>query len=328
MKNTARKLIALSLLLLLVVLPFAGCKENGAGKIRVGIGQFGEHESLDNCRLGFIEGLKQEGFVEGENLIIDYKNASFDGAACTTINQAFVADKVDLICAIATPIAQAAAAAAEEDGIPVVFTAITDPAGANLVTGEVTGTSDMLPVEAQLTMIRDLMPDAKKIGILYTTSESNSLTTIALYKELAGKYGFEIVDRGITAASDLPVAMNAIVDEVDCFTNLTDNTVVGCLTQMLEIAAEHGNKPIFGSEVEQVKKGCAAAEGIEYYQLGIQTGRIAARILKGEKASDIKFESVTDHFLYVNGEALAKSGLTLTDAQKDRAIDALTYVSK
>lgn len=327
MKKNVKTAILLVLVCLLAILPvLTGC-DGGKddGKLRVCIGQFGEHESLDNCRLGFIEGLKQEGFIDGENIVIDYKNASFDGAVCTSINQAFVSDKADLICAIATPIAQAAASCAEEDGIPVVFTAVTDPTGSNLVTGEVTGTSDMLPVEAQLQLIRGLMPEAKKIGILYTTSESNSLYAISVYKDLAAKYGFEIVERGITSASDLPVAMNAIIDEVDCFSNLTDNTVVGCLTQMLDIAAEHGNKPIFGSEVEQVKKGCVAAEGLEYYELGIQTGKIAARILKGEKASAIKFETVTEHFLYVNRDALAKSGLTLTAEQEARATDALTY---
>lgn len=286
----------------------------------IGISQFGEHGSLDNCRKGFIEGLKEEGFEDGKNIKIDYKNASFDTGNCTTIAQGFVSNGADLICAIATPSAQAAFNAAVEEEIPVVYTAITDPDGAGLTTGgEVTGTSDALPVKAQLELIREMLPDAKKIGILYTTSEPNSLYTIDIYKELAPDYGFEIVDKGVTAAADVPLAIEAILPDVDCISNLTDNTVVGQLDIMLDKAFEAG-KPIFGSEIEQVKKGCVAAEGLEYYNLGIQTGKMAAKILKGEaKASEMPFETVTDNYLYVNKVSADELGITLTDKVNERA---------
>lgn len=324
LKKAVAGLVAAASLLLL-----ASCAGQNTGKKKytVAIGQFGEHGSLDNCRLGFIEGLRQEGFVEGENVTFVYKNASFDTSLTTSISQGFASDKVDLICAIATPMAQAAFNAASDADIPVVFTAITDPEGAGLTKGNVTGTSDLLPVEAQLSTIRTFLPDAKKIGILYTTSEPNSLYTIAQYKKLADKFGFEIVEKGVTAASDVPLAAQAIIDEVDCLSNLTDNTVVGMLDALLDIANSAG-KPIFGSEIEQVKKGCVAGEGLEYYQLGIQTGKMAAKILRGDsKASDMNYETVTDNYLYINKNALSALNLTLPESLSSRAIDALTYTN-
>lgn len=298
---------------------FAGCTSEDDGILTIGISQFGEHASLDNCRIGFIEGLKQEGFVEGENIIVEYKNASFDTGNCTTIAQNFVSNDVDLICAIATPSAQACHNAAYEKEIPVVYTAITDPVGANLTDGQITGTSDVLPVEAQLKLIRDVLPEAKKIGILYTTSEANSAYTINMYKELADSYGFEIVTKGVSDASEVALAIESIMDEVDCFSNLTDNTVVGQLDIMLDKAREAG-KPIFGSEIEQVKKGCLAGEGLEYVDLGIQTGRMAAKILRGDAAAaDIPFETVTENYLYINNAAAESFGITFPEVVLERA---------
>ena len=145
--------------------------------------------------------------------------------------------------------------------IPVVYTAVSDPVGAGLAdeegnsVGNITGTSDKLPVEEQLKMIRDLMPDAKKIGILYTTSEANSVSTIKEYKELAENYDFEIVDSGINTVADVEMAAKDLASKVDCISNLTDNTVVSAL-QTVIAAADEKNIPVFGSEIEQVKIGC------------------------------------------------------------------------
>ena len=277
MKNFKKTTALLSAMLILGTCALTGCGEKDDGMLSVGIAQFGEHGSLDNCREGFVEGLKQAGYIDGENIKIEYKNASFDPGNCTIIAQNFVSNDMDLICAVATPIAQACYGAAYEKEIPVVFTACTDPDGANLVGGEITGTSDVLPVKAQLELIRELMPEAKKVGILYTTSEANSAYTIKMYEDFAPDYGFEIVSKGVTDASEVSIAIESIMEEVDCFSNLTDNTVVGQLDVMLDKATAAG-KPIFGSEIEQVKKGCIAGEGLEYFDLGVQTGKIAARI--------------------------------------------------
>ena len=298
----------------------------GGDSYTVGISQFAEHGSLDNCREGFLEGLKEEGIEEGKNLKVDYQNAQTDTGTASTIADSFVSEKVDMICAIATPCAASAYNSAMNADIPTVYTAVSDPVAAGLAkedgssVGNITGSSDVLPVEEQLKMIREMMPDAKKIGILYTTSEANSCSTIEEYKELADKYDFEIVDTGINTSADIEIAASDLVSKVDCLCNLTDNTVVNALQTVLDKA--NGAKiPEFGSEIEQVKSGCVASMGIDYYQLGIETGKMAAKILKGEeKASDTPFITASKAELYVNTAAADKIGMTLdADYIKDAA---------
>ena len=290
----------------------------------VGIGQFAQHGSLDNCYQGFVEGLAEAGLVEGENLKIDLQNAQADMGIAQQIAAQFASAKVDMMVGIATPMAQACYNAAA-GAIPTIFTAVTDPVAAGFASadgtaaGEVTGTSDALPIKAQLETIRAMLPDATKIGILYTTSEVNSISAIEIYKSLAGDYGFEIVESGISTTADIPLALDALLGKVDCLTNLTDNTVVSALALVLDKANAAG-KPVFGSEIEQVKLGCVAAEGLDYIALGRQTGLMAAKVLKGEtKASEIPYEIITEPGLYVNTEALAKFGIVLSDELKARA---------
>ncbi len=302
--------------------------------VTIGISQFAEHGSLDNCREGFLEGLEEEGFVEGENLNVEYKNSASDMGTSSQIADAFVSDKVDLICAIATPAAQAAYNAAESADIPVVYTAITDPVAAELANedgtsvGEVTGTSDKLPVEAQLKMIREMLPKAKKLGIMYTTSEANSVAAIKEYEDLVEDYGFELVTKGISTTADIPLAAEELVGEVDCITNLTDNTVVSSLPTILD-KANSKNVPVFGSEIEQVKIGCLAAEGIDYVALGQQTGKMAAQILKGEKsASEMNFETISEPGFYVNTKVAENLGIEVTSDLADSAVETFDEISE
>ena len=253
-------------------------------------------------------------------------NGQADGTTLNQIGAELVSKGVDLIVPIATPAVKIMQSATEDTEIPIVFSAVSDPVGAGIVDsldapgGRITGTSDALPVEAQLKLIRALMPDATKIGILHTTSETNSDATLALYKELAPNYGFEIIDKGISTGADLPMALDALLPQVDCTTNLTDNTVVSYLAVVLEKSEEYG-KPVFGSEIEQVINGCVASEGIEYTELGRQTGRMAARVLRGESAEDIPYETISNSYLYVNPDALAAYGLTVPAELSERAID-------
>ena len=268
--------------------------------VTIGISQFAEHGSLDNCREGFLEGLKEAGFEEGKNLTVEYQNSQADTGSAATIADSFVNKKVDLICAIATPSAMSAYNSAMDADIPVIYTAVSDPTAAELANadgkpvGEITGTSDALPVEEQLKMIRAFLPDAKTIGILHTSSETNSDSTLAIYKELAPKYDFEIVDSAISQLSDVPMAAADLASKVDCISNLTDNTVVQALSAELD-AANKAGIPVFGSEIDQVKAGCVGCEGLDYFALGQQTGKMAAQVLKGEKkASEMNFEIITE----------------------------------
>lgn len=342
MKN---KVLAGLLIVTMAAALAAGCAKDSGGSAasgsgdkkegyRIGISQFAEHGSLDNCREGFLEGLAEAGIKEGDNLTVDFKNAAADMGTAGQISGSFVSDKVDLICAIATPTAQSAYNAAMDAGIPVIYTAVTDPVSAELAgedgtpAGEVTGTSDKLPVEAQLQMMRQILPDAKKLGIMYTTSEANSVSTIKEYGSLAEKYGFELVEKGITATADVALAADDLLSKVDCITNLTDNTVVASLPTILEKANEK-KIPVFGSEIEQVKIGCLAAEGIDYIALGKQTGKMAAQVLKGEKkASEMNFEIITEPGFYVNNKVASDLGVTVPKELSDSAVESFDEITE
>lgn len=284
----------------------------------IGIIQFAEHPSLDNCRSGFIEGLKEAGFEDGKNIKIEYKNSQSDFSNVNTISQNFVADKVDLICAIATPAAQSAYNAAMDSDIDVVMTAVSDPVAAGLAEAldkpnkGITGTSDIIPAQKQLALIRNFLPEAKAIGVLYSTGEVNSEVQIDMYKKVAADYGFTIETAGVSNQSEIPMALDTLLSKVDCLNNLTDNTVVSALTTILDKANEK-NIPVFGSEEEQVKNGCVASEGLDYVELGKKTGQMATRILNGEAAESIAIEAIEQSSPIVNKFSLEKLGLTLPD---------------
>lgn len=304
------------------------------GSYTIGIGQYAVHGSLDNCREGFIAGLAEEGFIEGANLTLLKENAQSDTGLASQISINFAGQKVDLICAIATPIAQSSFSVGRKNNIPVIYTAVTDPMAAELANpdgtpvGEVTGTSDKLPVEQQLKMIREILPDAKKIGILYTTSEVNSASTLAEYKEKAPEYGFEIIEGGVSSAADIPLVTDNLLEKVDCLNNLTDNNVVTALQQILA-KANKKNIPVFGSEIEQVKNGCLAAMGLDYVDLGKQTGRMAAQILKGEKkASEINFEIIEEAAFYGNTKVAENLGVALPDSMTAGAKELFAEITE
>jgi len=302
----------------------AGSASASNGKpYQIGLLQYGQHPSLDNCREGFLEGLKEAGLTEGTDFKVDYENAGFDDNVDTQIAGKFSSDNVDMMVAVATPSAIQCFAAAEDKNIPVIFTAVSDPVQAGLDKGNVTGTSDALPVEAQLQLIRALQPNAKTIGIIYTTSEPNSVSTIAQYKEKASDYGFTIDAVGVTAQSEVTQATDTLIShKVDCFSNLTDNNVVGVLSAVLEKTNEAGI-PVYGSEVEQVKNGCVAGAGIDYYQLGIQTGMMAAKVITGETTCDqLPYETISNYGLYINSDALNTMGITVPADIAKEAVEA------
>ncbi len=337
-----KKSIKTLLLAALAAAALSGCSSKAAPEksssndstaYTVGIGQFAEHGSLDNCREGFLLGLSEEGIEEGKNLTVLYENAQADGGTASQIINNFLSKKADLICGIATPMAQAAYSGAKKTDIPVIFTAVTDPVAAALAkedgtpVGEITGTSDKLPVEKQLEMIRKILPDAKTIGILYSTSEVNSEAAIKEYKAAAASYGFEIVKGAVSATADIPLATDSILEKVDCLNNLTDNTVVSSLPLILDKAGKK-NIPVFGSEVEQVKIGCLASMGLDYVDLGKQTGIMAAKVLKGEaKASDMNFEVIKEAAFYGNAKVAENLGISLPSELTGSAAEVFTDIT-
>ena len=324
-----KKRLALVLSAVLALTALSGCgkkaesPEAGSEKVyKIGITQFADHPSLDNCRTGFIEGLASEGFTEGNNIKIDFKSAMTDMSISTQIAQTFVSSGMDLVCGIATPSAQALYAACLDSNIPVIFNAVSDPIGAQLAKSEteplpgITGVSDQLPVKQQLELIRNMLPDAKTIGILYTLSEANSVSTLEIYEKEAPAYGFTIEAMGINAEADVAQAADVLLQKVDCISNMTDNTVVAALAVVLD-KANAANKPVFGSEEEQVKNGCLACAGLDYVTLGKKAGVMAGRVLKGEAIESIPFETMDESFVTVNKTVADKFGISTDSYEAD-----------
>lgn len=291
----------------------------------VAISQFAQHESLDDCKEGFLLGLKNGGYEVGKNLEIKEQNAQADPGIANQIANQFAGDKPDLACGIATISAQSLYNACSKANIPVIFTAVSDPIAAGLANedgtpvGAVTGTCDKLPLEAQVEMIRKLMPDAKKIGVLYSTSEVNSESHIKELEEICPKYDFELVAVGVSTVQDIPAAADNILSKVDCLNNLTDNTVVNALDVVVE-KANAKNIPIFGSEIDQLKKGCVASMSIDYVDLGRITGEMAAKVLDGEDITKMNFETISHFEMVYNAEACEKFGITIPEDMEAKAV--------
>ena len=289
--------------------------ETPAAVKKVGIIQYISHPSLDNCYAG-VEAALKERF--GDNVVINRQIGSDTSADtdCATYASQFAAQNYDMIVAIATPAASSAVAAAGGKHLPVLFCAASDPMSIGLVESmekpgfNCSGTSDVLDMAAQVKLIRAMQPDVKKIGVLYTTSEANSITQLGLLEEAAKVYGIEIIASGIQNDADIPAAATALAAKVDCFNNFTDNKVVNNLSVVLE-ATNAAGIPVYGSEIEQVKNGCLASVSIDYVALGKVTGNMAGGGLEGAKLADMAVKTISDATPVVNTDVLAAFGMTL-----------------
>lgn len=300
-------------------LSFTGCNSN---KKTIGIIQFGTHESLNDCYKGMIAGLSDVLGDDFNTYSISHQNSNFDAASSAAQANTFVSKRASIIGAIATPSAMAAASAAKGT-IPVVYCAVSDPASAGLTTMEnVTGSSDLLDFDGQLSLIKAFVPNVSKIGVLYTLSEANSLSQIETLKTKAQALNIDIVTQAITNASEIPTATDTLLNKnVDCLTNLTDNTVVGALDIIL--AKTNAKKiPVFGSEIDQVKAGCLASASLDYVALGQKTGAIMGKILKGEaKASNDIAIKIEDSFNCYSLKVATDLGINLPDVQDMKNVD-------
>ena len=269
-------------------------------KFKIGISQFAEHPALDDVRKGFEDELKSLGV----NADIIYKNSQGDTGVAGVIAQKFVSDKADLIFGIATVSAQAAKQST--DKIPVLFSAVTDPVNSQLVKtmdkvgGNVTGTTDATPMEKQLGLFQKIDPKIKKVGIIYNTSESNSEIQVANAKEIGAKLGLEIRAVGVNNINDIPQAVNSMISKVDGFYTITDNIVASAIN-LISMAANERGMVTVGAEEAHVKGGILLTDGLSYYELGRQTGRMAKEILvDGKKPEDMPVETLANTTKVVN----------------------------
>ena len=290
-------------------------------RTQIAVLQYAEHGSLDNCYQGLKEGLAEKGYG-ADKISFNFKNAKGIDADNTTYANSLINGTPAVAVGIATPSAYALANASKGD-VPVVFTAVSDPYAESMDFRKfenLTGSSDKLPVENQIDLIRSFYPADKivKIGIVYSLSEANSVSQIAEFKTFESEKNIEIVTQGINAATDIPGAVDTLIGKkVDCLNNLTDNKVVQNLNTVLDRA--NGAKiPVFGSEIEQVEKGCLASCSLDYVELGRRTGYMIADILNGKKADEIEYLFIEDGYTVdYNSEVLKTLGMMLADAYKE-----------
>jgi len=276
-----------------------------------------EHPALDSIRDGVKAQLAAAGYEEGKNLKWQYQSAQGNTGTAAQIARKFIGDKPDAIVAIATPSAQAVVAATKS--VPVVFSAVTDPVAAKLVKNwepshtNVTGVSDLLALDKQMDLVRQVVPGAKRVGMVYNPGEANSVVVVKELKELLPKLGMTLVEASAPRSVDVGSAARSLVGKVDVIYTNTDNNVVSAYEALVKVGQE-AKLPLVASDTDSVKRGAIAAFGINYRDLGEQTGRMVVRILKGEKPGDIKPEISTKMELFVNPGAAEKQGVKLSDA--------------
>ncbi len=310
-----RKLLAVMAATVMVMSALTGCAAGGSDTVKIGVVQLTEHVALDASYQGFVDGLAEAGYVDGENIVIDFNNAQGDQSNCTTIAQKLVNDKSDLILAIATPAAQACAA--QTSDIPILITAVTDPATSGLVAsneapgGNVTGTSDLTPVAEQMKLLTQLLPEAKTVGILYCSSEDNSIFQADIAKAEAEKLGLSWVEATVSNTNEIVSVVESLVGKVDAIYSPTDNMIAEGMAAVSSVATENGIPCIVGEE-GMVSNGGLATYGLDYYNLGKQTAAMAVSVLKGEKKpADMPIEYLTDCTLTINDEIANTLGIEI-----------------
>ncbi len=291
--------------------------EDGQKVLRIGVVQLVEHAALDAAYEGFVDGLAEAGYIDGENIVIDYQNAQGEQANCITIAQKLVNDNDDLILAIATPAAQAVANLTRT--IPILVTAVTDPASARLVAsneapgGNVTGTSDLTPVEAQINLLTQLLPEAKTVGMLYCSSEQNSKYQIDLAKKTCDSLGLSYIDATVSNSNEIQQVVQSLIGKVDAIYTPTDNMIAAGMATV-SIVTTPAKIPVICGEGGMVDQGGLATYGINYYELGKQTGAMAVSILRdGANPAEMPIQYLENADLQINMETAEAIGITIPE---------------
>ncbi len=317
-------ILVLSICIITTSLLFiSGCSGNGStqpkaggAKKKIGIVQIIEHPSLNTIRESIIEQMSVKGFKDGENIVIDYQNAQGDQTNLKTICQKFANGSYDLIIAIATPSAQAAAG--ETKDIPIVFSACTDPVGSGLVTNmdkpgkNVTGTSDAVSAEQIMELAKRITPEIKTVGALYNSSETNSISVVNDLKEYAKNNGMKVVEATITNSSEVQQAAQSLVGKADAIFSPIDNTVASAMPVVAQVANK-AKIPVYVGADSMVKDGGLATCGVNYIILGQETGDMAVEILNGKKAGDMAVRSMTKMDIYLNANTAKEIGVSIPE---------------
>ena len=294
---------------------FTSCGSEKKSKVvKIGVIQLVEHPALDANYQGFVDGLKEAGYVDGQNIKIDYQNAQGEQANCVTIAQKLINDRSDLIFAIATPAAQAVANLTDE--IPIVISSVTDPESAKLVQkntapgNNVTGTSDLTTCAAQMQLLKKICPEAKTVGMLFCSSEQNSYFQIALAEKACDELGLKYVEATVSNSNEIQQVVQNLSKKVDVIYSPTDNMIAAGMTLVAQVATENGIPTIVGEE-GMVNAGGLATYGLSYYELGKQTAKMAVEVIEGKKPADMPIQYLDKCDLKINEDTAKKLGITI-----------------
>lgn len=320
--NKWKKVLAAAVLGTMMAGFISGCGTDSApGKKKVGIVQIVQHPALDEANKGFVAALNERGL--GDKVEIDQQNAQGDQSNLNSIASRFVSGNVDLICAISTPAAQAMANAT--DSIPIVGTAITSYTSAKLMNDEahpdsnVTGTSDRAPLDKQLALIKEIQPDIKTLGVLYNSSEANSVVQVANLKKACQSMGIQVKELTVNNVNDIQQVAEGFLGKVDAIYVPTDNVVASSIPTLMSVA-DRGHIPVYGAEVGHVENGAFASESISFYDIGHRAGEMAADILEGKKeVKNLPVEGAPVTHLYINKAEMDKLGIKVPQSVLDRA---------
>lgn len=318
-----KKIVTMFCLMAMMVLTVVGCgasqdasSSGSEEEVSLGIIQIVEHPALDAARQGFLDTLKENGLEEGKKLKVDYQNAQGDQSNLKTISQKFVNDKVNLVLAIATP--SAISIASETEEVPILITAVTDPAAAKLVESNekpgtnITGTTDMTPVKKQLELLKKIKPDVKKVGIIYSSSEINSEIQAEIAKKAAPELELELKEATVTNSAEVMQIAQSLGGKVDAIYVPTDNVVASSIASVISVC-EKNKIPLIVGESELVENGALATIGIDYYELGRQTGEMALRVLNGSDPAEMAIESLENIDIVINKDAAKRMGVEIPE---------------
>ncbi|MFC4274843.1 ABC transporter substrate binding protein [Achromobacter aloeverae] len=323
----AVRIAASSLLVPAVALAAPSAWAAGPAPKSVAVMTITDHPALDAVRDGVRDALKAAGYDPARNLKWQFQSAQGNNATAAQIARKFVGDRPDVIVAISTPAAQAVAAATKD--VPLVYAAVTDPVAAQLVAAgpqaadsNVTGVSDALPLDRQIELIKKIVPTAKRVGMVYNPGEPNSVVVVKQMQDLLPKSGMSLIEAAAPRTVDVGSAARSLIGKADVIYASTDNNVVSAFEALTKVSND-ARIPLVASDTDSVKRGAVAALGVNYHDMGVQAGRIAVRILKGDKPGAIAPESAGKPVLFVNATAAQKQGVTLSDALLKSAAQVL-----
>lgn len=326
-KMKKRFLAVFTMMLVVMSMVMAGCGSSDSGNdetVKIGLVQLVEHTSLDQIRESIIAQLEEDGYVDGDNITIDYQNAQNEQSNLKTICQGFVADDVDIIVAITTPATQVAMG--ETSDIPIVFSAVTDPVDAEVVAdmenpgGNVTGTSDIISVDKIMGLAKEMTPGFKTIGALYNSSETNSVSVVDDLKKYAKDNGYEVIESAITSANEIQQAAQNLAKKCDIVFSPIDNTVASAIATANSVFID-AKIPYYVGADSMVKDGAFATYGIDYEYLGQQTAEMVEEIIDGADPGQMPVRTMDEMAMYINSQTAADMGIEIPKEILEQATD-------